>query len=225
MPAHNHNPRFFVNVYYRKQRDIGSRPFETSLHKTRDGLPIAELSSVLYDNGYAYGGAILNIPSRFREYLSANDKIESTQPPLNSDDLVLLCTRPPLDDEANLVKKRIERSQTEFEDHVVASLRMFFRTCDRSQVVLSSQIVPNGGGHSFHEYRAVHFREYRGGKVLKMNALDDPRDPLDEGFTIGYLLTSPRVSPIGFRLIAAFGMGGAETLWFTHHHLCLGCPK
>jgi len=34
--------------------------------------------------------------------------------------------------------------------------------------------------------------------------------------TVGYLLTIPQHRLFPFRIIAAFGMGGTETLWFSH---------
>ena len=56
--------KFYPMAYYLKERDLGPRRFETQIHKTRDGLALSELSQLLYEIGYDYGGTILNVPKR-----------------------------------------------------------------------------------------------------------------------------------------------------------------
>jgi hypothetical protein len=208
-------PKFYLSVYYQKEKDLGDRPFETQIHKIRDGLAIAELISVFYEAHYFFGGTILNIPKAVQDKL-APERIKDETRQIGIGDIVLLPTRPALDDDASEIKRPIRRSESVFEENIFKSMRTFFQTCDRSQIILSPHLKPDTNDERVQEFRVVSFYQTGGGRVQKLNALRAPRSPAETRLTLGYLVSVPTVPPYGFRLLVAFGLGGTETLWFSH---------
>lgn len=59
---------------------------------------------------------------------------------LNGGDLVVLTTRPPLDDEKLGENRTISRSYTPLEEYVFDSLRPYFKRCSRSRIELSEEL-------------------------------------------------------------------------------------
>src|SRR5438045_1730197 len=105
--------RFYPFCYYQKERDLRGRPFETQIHKIRDGLALSELAGILMSAGFVYGGAVLNIP---RSQQGPRLKVVHTLPTIRPKDVVLLATRPPLDDNPAEPQKRwISRSDLALE--------------------------------------------------------------------------------------------------------------
>jgi hypothetical protein len=202
--------KFFLMQYYQKDRDLRGRRFETQLHKVRDGLAILELSPLLYEAGYTYGGAILNIPKELQGLIPLKETVTD----IEQHDMVLLTTRPPLDEEG--VRRPIQSSGSELEQYIFRSLRAFFRTCDRSEIVLAEELKPAIDDERVNELRAVLFYQSNGGRVRLVDSIARPREPMESRLTLGYLISIPTIPPRGFRLLVAFGMGGTETLRFCH---------
>jgi|GEM_PF-2464561 hypothetical protein len=207
----------WFSLYWVRPEEIGEeRPFETAIHKVRDMFPLHLISNDLTVRGIPYAGALLNIPERIR----ASRRIPEASLPLAGGDLLLQCTRPPLDDSANEVKRRISQGGDLLEETLRPSLRRIFSNCDRGDVALTAELKPDRKGAP-EEYRLIKFFQenkkqlIRGGRV-QLFAGGAPRKSLDSDLTIGYLVSIPRVEPLGFRFIAAFGMGGTETLWLAH---------
>src|SRR6266850_1862753 len=100
--------QYYAFTYYRPERELRARAFTSQLHKTRDGLALAELSVALQQAGYTYGGAFLNVPET-THHEEANAVRDSAFTP-GADDLIVVATRPPLDDEDMLSRRTIARS-------------------------------------------------------------------------------------------------------------------
>src|SRR5438270_9800584 len=83
------------------------------IHQLRDGDAFAELSATLYPRGYQYGGLLLNLPSE-----KPPEPIPVDVSFLTSSDLVVLTTRPPIDDEEEGDKHYVRRSYTKFEQDI-----------------------------------------------------------------------------------------------------------
>lgn len=220
--------RYFLMLYYQRLRDLGyqstsrpgPRPFHTQIHKVRDGLAAAEIASVLHSAGFHYGGAILNVPLGLRKSLDGAGGAMSAPVGLRPNDLLWLPTRPPLDDDGAEAKRALNGSGTELERTVLGALRPFFAQCSRSDIVLESRLVAKGAAGDVKRLRAVTFYQSKGGRVMKLNAMGRGQAPLEADLTLGYLASVPAVAPTGFRMLAAFGMGGTETLWLSHLLRC-----
>jgi hypothetical protein len=170
---------------------------------------------------------MLFIPESARDYLrkknslAENDRTFSLQ----GDDLVLLPTRPPLDDrvpfeqernrsdEGTTTRRWIARSNHPNETEILRVLRSFFRTCNRSIVELSQRVALPP---EVERYRYLQFHQFHGG-AIKSTKIASQRGPdaNDPGLTVGYLVSMPHVGAAGYRVLAAWGAGGTETLALT----------
>jgi len=181
------------------------------IHMVRCGAAFAELGATIQQNGYSYGGLILNIPRHRDGDWNPTGALHDNYAggDLSSTDLLVLPTRPPLDDDPSDVKA-ISRSGTDLEQHVLGSLNCFFAHCNRSSVRLSDALR----GKLPQDQRHMHDLDFgqRGTASL-----------LHNDKTIGFLVFQPTVPlhqkpkrPQGPALLAAFGMGGTETLMWTN---------
>ena len=164
-------PTFYWFAYYQAQRDLrlDSRPMETQIHKVRDALISGSLFPTLCHLGYQYGCTILNLPENVSKELETRKCLRKAEaePALGPDDLILVTTRPPLDDLVDKVsdlseqvrrpaphrdlpfraktkqdapRRRIQRSGTDIEAAVFAPLRQIFSKCDRETIRLSDSV-------------------------------------------------------------------------------------
>ncbi len=93
--------------------------------KIRDGAAFSELSAPLAKLGYEYGNILFNSPfDPKKDKKLGPEHFKFIKP----NDLIVLTTRPPLDDEAHGDKKYLARSFTHLEDQVFA--RMSEILCD-----------------------------------------------------------------------------------------------
>ena len=210
--------KYFPLLYYLKAKDLGSRRFETQIHKIRDGLAVCELSAVLNQMGYTYGQAILNVPQSVQTTLMLNGLLPQQHPPeIGPTDILLLTTRPPLDDLPE-DKRRIARSDSPIEQAVFASLRPYFSRCDRVNVTLSDKVDFHQkkkamlAKNELEKYRLIHFRQKQGGCVSHFQLGRRKLTPDHSQLAVGYLFSAPNALPNGTQLVAAFGLGGTQTL-------------
>lgn len=210
--------RFFWFSYHAAPRDTrhlsklddpALSPYCFDLHQLRDGAAFAELSRVVSQK-YQYACPLLNLPGSLLKKAPKNVKLEVAKKEVYSflrpSDLLVLCTRPPLDDdrmrEEARVKKVIEQSGTWLEGQVFRTLKeSFFDHCDRSQVMVKESL-------------GVKIREFDFGQRIGAWNLDIPiTESVRE--TIGFLIATPLSGPDWSDapyLITAFSMGGLETL-------------
>jgi len=199
--------RFFHFAYLTPGRDDRPRyPFQL-----RDGPAALFLFEALSERGYRYAGPIVNRPP-------GPDMPPFDDSVLRETDLVLLTTRPPMDDLEVGDKKSIPRSHTKLEEKLFeGSLRERFKRCARSEIVLTeetaaiseeiakrqSMIFRQNLGASYHAYGSPVSGEWR-------------RFKKPEPLTAAFLLYAEHAWPQGPALLAAFGMGGNETLVWCH---------
>jgi len=106
-----------------------------SLHQLRDGNAFGEFYPVLNNAGFTYGGIIVNQSS------SDQPARQSQRGMPGTDDLVVMCTRPPLDDKWQDGRPKMCLSGSLLEEKVLAGLRCCFEVCSRSHVVLSENLA------------------------------------------------------------------------------------
>lgn len=107
----------------------GKNPF---LHHQRDEAIFIELMQPLSERGYEFGGALFNL-------YSLNGTKGSPSILLNpkKGDIIVMTTRPPLDDAEEGRKHVIKRGDTDLEEKVLRALREYLPTCSRREVVLN----------------------------------------------------------------------------------------
>jgi hypothetical protein len=202
-----------------------SLTFSRSLHEVRDGLAFSCLQPVLLQAGRQWGGPLLNLPAQaFTE-----EKAEEI-PPLDKSDLLALCTRPPISDgtEPDPKVPRIQRSQTDLEKSVLATIEnLFLEDCSRKRVLLAAPLVTLLARGRKGLWTDVRFRSKASAcyeqdwarEVLQLN-------PKAAHKTVAYLLYTPHVfhhetGRLGPALLNSFAMAGTANL-FWHH--CLARP-
>ncbi len=173
--------------------------------KIRDGAAFSEISAPLAKLGYEYGNILFNSP--------IDPKKDKKLGPehfkfIKLDDLLVLTTRPPLDDGAHGDKKYLARSFTHLEDQVFLECRKYLAVCARSHVQLSSAV-----GADFEGFDFVFYQHYDA-RLKYSRRLRKPRSKTPKGseIALGFFLRTPSIPVYGCGLLACFGMGGWETL-------------
>jgi hypothetical protein len=183
------------------------------IHQLRDGDAFSELSAVLYSRGYEYGGLLLNLPSE--KPLEPHPVDISS---LTSSDLVLLNTRPPIDDIEEEDKHLVRQSFTNFEAVIFNAVKpKYFEWCARSHIILSETLarqLPTG----FRDRANMLFHQSRDGSYIKHGeyASGSWRPPADQRLTAVFFIQIPALWEGGPGLLAAFGMAGIETLAWNY---------
>jgi hypothetical protein len=183
------------------------------IHQLRDGDAFAELSAVLYPRGYEYGGLMLNLPS------DEKNAPEVDVSHLTSSDLIVLNTRPPIDDLDMGVRHPVRCSNTNLEKLIFGAVKpQYFKICARSQVILSEAMaeqLPN----NFKDRANILFHSSLDGSYVKYRGLGDrfwQKPPDDQKRTAVYLIQIPALWEGGPRLLASYGMAGTETLGWNY---------
>ncbi len=183
------------------------------IHEIRDGDAFVELSAALSQK-YEYHGLIMNYPDPATE-VSRSEFI--------STDLLILTTRPPLDDDSEEQRKSINRSFTELEISILdETLRNYFDSCSRVQIMVNENFadfmtLPDRSEIEFHVFQDTEhgghksrYKRYRDVHAQKGTEPHRWHDPKRQNLTAAYLiLTRIKDGPM---LLNAFGMGGQTTL-------------
>jgi hypothetical protein len=181
-------------------------------HQLRDGDAALELSEVLHRQGYEYGELLFNYPGeRKRGSTAVDDSF------LTPSDLLLLTTRPPLDDEDERPRKTVHRAHTTLENKVFDALRLYFKWCTRSQIILSEHLLPTLPAAAVRKSN-IQFRQHGGAAYDRYTGPgEDWHRPAPAlRVTAAYLAYMEHAWEGGPTLLAAFAMGGTETLAWAH---------
>jgi hypothetical protein len=173
--------------------------------KIRDGAAFSEISAPVAKLGYEYGNILFNSPiDPKKDKKLGPEHFRFIKP----DDLLVLTTRPPLDDGAHGDKKYLARSFTHLEDQVFLECRKYLAVCARSHVQLSSAV-----GADFEGFDFVFYQHYDA-RLKYSRRLRKPRSKTPKGseIALGFFLRTPSIPVYGCGLLACFGMGGWETL-------------
>lgn len=205
--------RYFAWLYFLKRKELGTRAFTSQIHRTRDGLAHLEISAFLAAKGISYAGAILNIPKYVQPTLANCGHRSALK--LEPNDLVLLATRPPLDDprpagKGRRERRRVDRSETPLERELFSALLPFFARCDRGTIELADNLTCDNRFAA--RFRKIKFQENQGGYVRQTKSWK--HEEFKQGrLGVGYLVVVPPTRESRFRIIALFSSGGTETLW------------
>lgn len=179
---------------------------ETKPSKLRDGASFSEITATLGRLGYEYGQIIFNIPSSSgREPRAEKDQFCFVKP----DDLIVLTTRPPLDDRRHGDKKHMDGSSTHLEQQVFAEFRKYLAVCARSHIELTPQV----GAHctkaemTFYQHKSARLKSFK-----RLDEFRHTKTPEDSDLAIGFFLRTRKIASYGCGLVACFGMRGWDTL-------------
>ena len=137
---------------------------------------------------------------------------------LTSADLVVLNTRPPIDDIDEGDKHSVRRSYNKFEQDIFKALKpKYFERCARSHIILSKALarqLPDG----FTDRANMLFHQYGDGSYISYGKYDaEPsQPPANQRLTAAFLMQIPAIWEGGPGLLAAFGLAGIETLAWNY---------
>jgi hypothetical protein len=177
-----------------------------NLAKIRDGAAFSEVTAPLARLGYEYGHMIYNPP-----FNSGTDIGLGTEHYrfIKPGHLIVLTTRPPLDDATHGDKKLLQPSGTHLEKQVFAECRKYFAVSSRSHV----QLTPAAGAN-FEKAELV-FHQHKSARLKYYKRLDEFRGKCvskKANVSLGFLLRTKAIPEYGCGLLASFGMGSRETL-------------
>jgi hypothetical protein len=196
-----------INLYHRFAYSSPLRTGEMAKpSKIRDGAAFSELGVPLGKLGYEYGNILFNSPFDPKKDKKIGQEHFDF---IKKDDLVVLTTRPPLDDRRHGDKKHLDESYTHLEEQIFAECRKYLAICARSHVQLTPSV-----GANFEKADLV-FYQHKSAKLKSFKKLDEFRSkktPEDSEIAIGFFLRTASIPVYGCGLLACFGMGGWETL-------------
>ncbi len=129
--------RYFYWFSYPPARRAMRHPDTCSLldrQRMRDGATMVSLAAMLSRAGYDHGGELTNLPSRFKIG-------ENCLPPFRLGDLLVLPTRPPLNDDLDNQRRTIERSRSSIEESVFNAMNRVFGSLNRSGAQLQNALI------------------------------------------------------------------------------------
>lgn len=202
------NKRFFRFSYYVP----GKKDRTLRLHQLRDGDAFIHLTTLLYQKGYEYGGLLLNYPA------DPKCKTRSVDTSfLKPSDLIVLTTRPPMDELEVKDRRQVIGSNTTLERWVFDSLRPYFDVCARSHVRLSADLArrlpdqyADRGWIAFKQTNDARCKGYARHNDVKMKVPPPPPR------TTFYFVLPQRSRENDPQVLCVFGMGGTETLLWAY---------
>lgn len=207
--------RFYRLAY----SNITSHSKSYALHQVRDGMAFCELAAMFTERGYRFGTTI---------HLYEDDpRPLSALPGIGPGDLLVLTTRPPLDDghvrrpapgsaqggpRARGRRKLVPRNGGELEAAYLAALDRYFVHCDRTVITLSdhaaSLLDPADAAFrdiELYEYTRDDIHWYRRGPDVRQQAGPPPS-------TVGFFIHIPKLPGLGCDMVVSFGMSGFTNL-------------
>ena len=191
------------------------------IYRCRDGMACDEISAALARQGYVYGTAI---------YFYPHDRRRSAEyPSIPPADLLVLPTRPPLDDPEGRgdpkrigPRKIIQRNDTDLEKSIFKAVRKFIKFGTRKRIQLTTRAKQLLRPEIRHKMGYLEFYENRGtgheyfGAQIQWHFVGPGHEPLKPDdtrpSTVVFLIRSNQIPGAGCDLLVSFGMDGYSTL-------------
>jgi hypothetical protein len=215
-----------------------SGPLWQRTFRSRDGEAHAHLESALGELGWSFSDTIQTVPLELprdsdgrrippRRLIDAHRPL--VWPQLSAAEMLLLATRPPLNDDdhpdledeerlrpgagvLDQPKKYVARSYVTIEKQVLDATRPFFNCCHRRCISLRPPFVYFLAPTHAALAEAVFYQNRPTGEYQWLRALgDSPFQCTKAGKTACYLLYVPKIEGLNIPLLAAFGMSGNDT--------------
>jgi len=191
--------RFAYHMPVRRGRQM--YPFQM-----RDGDAALFLSHALAERGFRFHGPLFNFPA------AGPDPVPVDESFFRETDLILLSTRPPIDDCSVEGRPRMSRSFTTLEDKLFQTVTQWLARCARTEILLTddaARVSPEIAARQsmiFHRNCDARYQSY--GSPVTGEWRHFKTTPL----TATFLLYAEHAWPGGPALLTAFGMGGTDTL-------------
>ena len=174
--------------------------------KIRDGAAFSELSAPLAKLGYEYGNILFNSPfDPKKDKKLGPEHFKFIKP----NDLIVLTTRPPLDDHKHGDKKICSRAtriwKNKFSQNVGNISRFVRAPMSKSRQQWAQSL----------KRPILHFYQHKGARLksfMRRVNFAHEKTPKDSENAICFFLRTPSIPVYGCGLLACFGMGGWETL-------------
>jgi len=182
-----------------QSRSFAPSQLKRRAHLWRDSAAFVELSQTIYGAGFEWGDAIINI--HWNENLYGERPTLTHQPEMDAEDLIVVTTRLPLNDNQRN-RRKIWRSHTPLEEAVFDTARTFLERSTRYEVNLAHALTEARANEGFTGSYA--FRERTGVDIRIKRAM-------------GYLMFAPRLVSNGperfdSKLLMCFAMAGVENV-------------
>jgi hypothetical protein len=196
-----------------------SRDRQLGPHQLRDAGAALQIVAALARLGYELGEFLFNHPPERRAAPGAGAELHPIDTSsLGPEDVILVTTRPPLDDQASEDRARVERGFTSLEALLFDELRLYFAFCARSHVTLAPAIAAkldpvlvNRAEIEFRVNRGAHYKWLKPPSRHKFQP--PPRGPRR---TAAWLIRVPQLWKGGPSLLTAFAMAGTETMVWAY---------
>lgn len=186
-----------------------------SIADRRDVGAAMDIYRGLYRDGFAPGEALLNYPG---PRLSDEEELRRPAPSIdmsfvNPGDVIIHCTRPPLNDPDENTRKQVHRTSSDLENGVMGAGIPYFKHCSRRCLTMTAQLAAllpenaaNRSGVEFYQRACAPYKRFKKnarqwGRVL---GLENPR-------TLACLLVLDEIRPGGPGLVSAWGMDSIAT--------------
>lgn len=194
-------------------------PDTASIHQQRDVESAIELTPELMRRGFDYGGPLMNFPEHSKLELDL---------PAKKGDLIVMTTRPPLDDNlSDSPHLVIRRTGSPLEWSILNFVRKYFVYCDRRQVTIGDEYARDFKpgcddrhhilytAHGAHiDHRHFNFARYK--VTMRFKDRKQRSWPADDSRTALYLLHVKEFAENGPDLLVSFGMTGSCGLAWAH---------
>lgn len=209
-----HARRMFRLTYANVEKDEPPK-----LHRCRDGIAFDELGAALSTHGFSYATTLYFYPharSAFTDF-----------PRLNPADLIVLATRPPLDDPEGRddparfgPRKIILRNGGELEQGVFDAVRRYIKFGTRKKIQLTPEAIETLRPEHRPRMSYLEFYENRGrghfAAQIQQHLVGPGHAPVKPAAahpsTIGYLIRTEQMPGAKCGLVVSFGMDGFSTL-------------
>jgi hypothetical protein len=228
----NHSPHSYhwLAYYYGLRSGRRLKP-----HHVRDGAAFAELSVPLARLGLSYGRLVPNGPPTPEEYSAHQAALDADSDGghrliedvarytqidesfLKPGDMLVVPTRPPMNDIFHGDKVRSQPGFTSIEQKIFRACRPYLQVCSRAHIrlsLLAADRLPD----AFANRADVTFCQSKEPWYRKLARLDGGgRRAKLPGQTAGYVLYLSALESLrGAGLLVVFGMGGTQTLVLCH---------
>lgn len=186
-------------------------------HQLRDADAAMFILPIFTRCGFDFAGPLWNPPAD-EQYIGGS---RGAGMPVGDGDIVLLTTRPPMDDLEQGDRSCIRPSNTPLERIVFNTVRRHLRRCARSNVIVETYYAAKFPAIGLLQH--LWLRQTHGAAIQRFRSLNgewqtpEPHRPRSVAF-----LLCERLWDGGPRLVASFGFSGPETLLWnyfvaTHH--------
>jgi len=189
------------------QRPVG-------LHEMRDEGAALYLLPPLLSQGFAEVEAHINVPAIGLRGQTGDEARKH----ITGRDLILVTTRPPMDDHREHSKRNLKRTDTWIEERIFEQVKRYIAYCSRSRVLLTAEEARKLPAE-YERRAAIEFRISDEALYKKCGAYGQPMHRFKSELhptSAGYVIETDPLWEDGPRCLLAWAMSGPLTVAFTY---------